>query len=584
MSSISDRDLAFASGLFCDEVWALGNSITNGSAATSAANRYANRIASALGATLYNASEGGENVASMCYQLLPGYTHARASSGFSGSPAAITSDMLTLIEGDYNGARDFGNVEAYQKHHLYTTRALAAWASVLDANKKTGQSESVTKTGTWTDDTRFGGELAVKSSTANDYVEFEAQGNSVYVFIVQEAASADPYVSGTSGRPGSGGSTFSIAVDGVTRLAAESNYQAYGNRPAYQNSNPFGTPVAEESVWCYRFDALGDTRHTVRVTVNTIGATSAVTFLAGFGSSDVKYAHSSGPWALLATMVTPLVAGGANLTTESLINSAMAAFRGNVRTVAQELQSDGLHCLLADTAAYYDRATASGDNVHPNDTGHQQIASAHLDAIYRSPKLDQAPASNVKFAELAGTNVFTGSNNFGGTTGATTNGTICVGVSSANAKASLHVARTVGSWTPIAGTAFIVESAGDASASALMQIISGTSGTAFLLMGDTAGPSTGFLAYNNATDTMSIRTALGERFAIDAQSADFNVPVRIPSYAVASLPTSGITAGCTAYATNGRKSGEGVGSGTGVPVWHDGTNWRTFYDNTIAAA
>jgi hypothetical protein len=28
-----------------------------------------------------------------------------------------------------------------------------------------------------------------------------------------------------------------------------------------------------------------------------------------------------------------------------------------------------------------------------------------------------------------------------------------------------------------------------------------------------------------------------------------------------------------AYATNGRKNGEGAGAGTGVLVFYDGTNW-----------
>lgn len=33
------------------------------------------------------------------------------------------------------------------------------------------------------------------------------------------------------------------------------------------------------------------------------------------------------------------------------------------------------------------------------------------------------------------------------------------------------------------------------------------------------------------------------------------------------------TAGDTMYAQNGRKNGEGVGAGTGVLVFFDGTNW-----------
>jgi hypothetical protein len=31
--------------------------------------------------------------------------------------------------------------------------------------------------------------------------------------------------------------------------------------------------------------------------------------------------------------------------------------------------------------------------------------------------------------------------------------------------------------------------------------------------------------------------------------------------------------------TNGRKTGEGPGLGTGCPVWSDGTQWLTFYNN-----
>jgi hypothetical protein len=39
--------------------------------------------------------------------------------------------------------------------------------------------------------------------------------------------------------------------------------------------------------------------------------------------------------------------------------------------------------------------------------------------------------------------------------------------------------------------------------------------------------------------------------------------------------------GATAYAPNGRRAGEGQGAG--IPVWSDGTAWRTYYDNTVVA-
>lgn len=48
----------------------------------------------------------------------------------------------------------------------------------------------------------------------------------------------------------------------------------------------------------------------------------------------------------------------------------------------------------------------------------------------------------------------------------------------------------------------------------------------------------------------------------------------LPAYTVSLLPT-GIV-GMLAYATNGRKVGEGSGSGTGVPVYFSASHWRVF--------
>jgi hypothetical protein len=53
-------------------------------------------------------------------------------------------------------------------------------------------------------------------------------------------------------------------------------------------------------------------------------------------------------------------------------------------------------------------------------------------------------------------------------------------------------------------------------------------------------------------------------------------------FTVANLPTG--RRGLFAYATNGRKNGEGVGAGTGVPVFHDGTAWRAFDTGATVAA
>jgi len=57
------------------------------------------------------------------------------------------------------------------------------------------------------------------------------------------------------------------------------------------------------------------------------------------------------------------------------------------------------------------------------------------------------------------------------------------------------------------------------------------------------------------------------------------------SYTVGTQPSPAVAgAGARTYFSNARKAGEAAGAGTGLPVWCDAANWRTYYDNSIAAA
>lgn len=56
-----------------------------------------------------------------------------------------------------------------------------------------------------------------------------------------------------------------------------------------------------------------------------------------------------------------------------------------------------------------------------------------------------------------------------------------------------------------------------------------------------------------------------------------------PQYTVAGLPTDAIESQ-KAYATNGRKVGEGAGAGTGVPVYFSAALWRVYADDTQVLA
>lgn len=72
--------------------------------------------------------------------------------------------------------------------------------------------------------------------------------------------------------------------------------------------------------------------------------------------------------------------------------------------------------------------------------------------------------------------------------------------------------------------------------------------------------------YNSSTDTWECH----------------GIKTTLPKYTVGSLPTG--TAGQMAFATDGRKNGEGASSGTGVLVFHDGSNWCACDTGATAAA
>lgn len=91
---------------------------------------------------------------------------------------------------------------------------------------------------------------------------------------------------------------------------------------------------------------------------------------------------------------------------------------------------------------------------------------------------------------------------------------------------------------------------------------------------------------SGSTDTTSIVLTLQESnralYALVAalqSGVAFNQT--LTSYAVASLPTTAAI-GQLAYAANGRKSGQGAGTGTGVPVVFDLSNqWFALWSSAV---
>lgn len=114
-------------------------------------------------------------------------------------------------------------------------------------------------------------------------------------------------------------------------------------------------------------------------------------------------------------------------------------------------------------------------------------------------------------------------------------------------------------------------------------IDSASLGTAMLLVKAQNGDTGVIEFWTGAQNTAPTQRAYIDNtvFAVSA-AIIAGGPVRLASYTVAGLPAG--STGDTAYASNGRKNGEGAGAGTGVLVFKDGTAWRACDTGATVAA
>jgi hypothetical protein len=92
--------------------------------------------------------------------------------------------------------------------------------------------------------------------------------------------------------------------------------------------------------------------------------------------------------------------------------------------------------------------------------------------------------------------------------------------------------------------------------------------------------------YGAVSNIVIVADGSGNR-AFTADTAAFRprLPVRMPSYTVATLPSAGASApGAIAYTTNGRILSQTAGNGTGCTVYSDGSIWKRFATDTQVLA
>jgi hypothetical protein len=93
---------------------------------------------------------------------------------------------------------------------------------------------------------------------------------------------------------------------------------------------------------------------------------------------------------------------------------------------------------------------------------------------------------------------------------------------------------------------------------------------------NTAGFLRGQIVFSDRTITKDFLKFLQ---AVDTRTSEL-FPFTVARLPLLPTPVSGTIA----YATNGRKQGEGVGAGTGVPVYFSAGFWRRYSDDTPVQA
>lgn len=111
-----------------------------------------------------------------------------------------------------------------------------------------------------------------------------------------------------------------------------------------------------------------------------------------------------------------------------------------------------------------------------------------------------------------------------------------------------------------------------------VEIIGGASGT-IAAFNRTGGA---YIALALDASVLNFRPSGTTALSVAATAITASQPFILKSYTVAALPASADAA--LAYASDGRKTGEGAGAGTGVPVYRDGGTWYRFADDTAVAA
>jgi hypothetical protein len=326
----------FISNTNVTTLYTYGDSITQGSNASSTSEYYVNIIAKTLKYTLVNQGIAGS--------LLE--EDAQIDSIYD-QPVSTTT-VATILTG-YNNHRYYGTSAARLDTYKQALPAALAYLAIPDMNKKYGYDFSTT--GTWTATSTYATSTGIFSRTAGSTASTVLHGNTIYVV-------------GTRGTANDTG-TMTITVDGVDK----GTYSCAGTLASSNDSRVYAP-------FMMRVGNLSNGPHTVKVTSNNTGYCEI-----NWASGNANVSADGAPavyvgGALRMTDADYITNGiGGSIASNRLYNQVI---EGTVKTLA----SDGLNVIKVDAEEAYDAATmVSFDRVHPNAAGHSMLAQVFLNKM-----------------------------------------------------------------------------------------------------------------------------------------------------------------------------------------------------------
>lgn len=305
---------------------AIGDSITDQTAATDSAHCWRSLLSASLGVSILNYGHSGDMVPD----------RAAITYGFTGTS---DEDKYFFALG-VNDERIYGVDATKLGYYRRGLQCLVAWAALKDKTLAKGASGF---TGTWEDTAVYG--IGRNSYTLNSTWTRSVCGTVVYLGMIQQDSA-----------PGA----FTVQIDGGTPVS----FTTQTTGLATLNGLTYGPMLL-------RFPGLSSGSHTVVVKVTSATSSASRVYcdwIAGNAQTIFPKVYVSN--VLRAQAYT---AGGSD--------ANVAAYNVEVAGLVAELVADGLAVRLVDVCSALDPATDMDGAYHPVNVGHAKYAQKELDVV-----------------------------------------------------------------------------------------------------------------------------------------------------------------------------------------------------------